>query len=243
MPEREFEETEHKAAAMRRAIEQAAEAMDAPIRSADGQATNGPVWEGPPVGSRNRARRHAGSQQGAWGGHDMKQQPPPRMRPGRTALLASAASAALAATALTGAPASATLSGPGVTAGHNITVFHNIDFVAVFGWGLGDTLTVTVERDGVLIGTATGAAVDTPEGPGLEVNHGPEGAPLPGDCWEGHTPDIRPGDVVSVTDGAVTDQVTVDNIAFTGQPSELGQVPCASVPERRPRASRRASNR
>ncbi len=149
----------------------------------------------------------------------MKKQPPPRMRTGRTALLATAASAAVAATALTGAPASATLSGPGVAAGHNITVFHNIDFVAVFGWGLGDTLTVTVQRDGVPIGTATGAAVETPEGPGLEVNHGPAGAPLPGDCWEGHTPDIRPGDVVSVTDGTVTDQVTVDDIRFTGNPS------------------------
>jgi Chitobiase/beta-hexosaminidase C-terminal domain len=147
----------------------------------------------------------------------MKKQPP-RMRFGHTALVASAA---LAATALTDVPASATLSGPGVATGHNITVFHNIDFVAVFGWALGESLTVSVERDGVLIGTATGPTVDTPEGPGLEVNHGPEGAPVAGDCWEGHTPDIRPGDVVRVTNGTVTDQVTVDDIAFTGRPSEL----------------------
>ena len=33
---------------------------------------------------------------------------------------------------------------------------------------------------------------------GLEVNHGPEAAAIAGDCWEGNTPDIRPGDVVSV---------------------------------------------
>jgi hypothetical protein len=146
----------------------------------------------------------------------MKKQPP-RMRLGHTALIASAA---MAATALAGVPASATLSGPGVSDGHNVTVFHNIDFVAVFGWTLGEELTVNVTRDGVQIGTSTGLAVETPEGPGLEVNHGPEGAPVAGDCWVGHTPDIRPGDVVTVSNGTLTDQVTVDDIGFTGKPFE-----------------------
>ena len=83
-------------------------------------------------------------------------------------------------------------------------------------------MTVTVERNGVLIGTATGAAAD-PEAAGvggLEVNHGPEAAALPGDCWEGNTPDIRPGDVVTATGPTGTDQVIVDNIAFTGDPVE-----------------------
>ncbi|MDQ4086187.1 MAG: chitobiase/beta-hexosaminidase C-terminal domain-containing protein [Actinomycetota bacterium] len=110
---------------------------------------------------------------------------------------------------------------PGVRAGKSITVFHNIDFVAVFGYGpVGRQVTVRVLRDGVTIGSATGPTVSTPEGPALEVNHGPEGAPLPGDCWSGHTPDIRPGDHIVVTDGAGRDRVIVDDIRFTGDPSE-----------------------
>lgn len=132
------------------------------------------------------------------------------------------ATAGLAASALAAVPASATVTDVGVNAGHNITVFHNIDFIAAFGWTEGETLTVTVERGNTVIGTSSGPAVVTPEGPGLEVNHGPEGAPVAGDCWVGHTPDIRPGDRVTVTNGTLTDQVVVDNIAFTGQPSELG---------------------
>jgi hypothetical protein len=128
------------------------------------------------------------------------------------------AAAGLAASAVAALPASATINS--MAAGHNITVFHNIDFVAVTGWAADASLTVTVERGGVQIGTATGAASD-PEATGasgLEVNHGPEGAPVAGDCWEGQTPDIQPGDVVSVTDGTTTDQVVVDNIRFTGDP-------------------------
>jgi Chitobiase/beta-hexosaminidase C-terminal domain len=108
---------------------------------------------------------------------------------------------------------------PGVRAGKSITVFHNIDFVAVFGYGpVGRQVTVRVVRNGVTIGSATGPTVETPEGPGLEVNHGPEGAPVAGDCWQGSTPDIKPGDRIVVTDGAGRDEVIVDNIAFTGDP-------------------------
>jgi hypothetical protein len=127
------------------------------------------------------------------------------------------AGAALGATTV---PASASLTGPGVDAGQNITVFHNLDFVAVFGYGpIGTVITVDVIRDGVRIGTATGPTVDTPEGPGLEINHGPEGIPQPGDCWDRVTPDIRPGDRIVVTEGADTDEVTVDDIRFTGAPA------------------------
>jgi Chitobiase/beta-hexosaminidase C-terminal domain len=135
----------------------------------------------------------------------------------RSAVLASAA--ALAATAVSAVPASASLTGDGVRAGANITVFHNIDFVAVFGYGsVGQPITVEVLRDGVTIGTATGPAVDAEGLPGLEVNHGPEGPAVAGDCWQGTTPDIQPGDVVHVTSGGTTDEVTVDDIRFTGDP-------------------------
>lgn len=122
--------------------------------------------------------------------------------------------AGLAANAV---PAWASLTGPGVDAGQNITVFHNIDFVGVFGYGpTGSVITVDVIRAGVRIGTVTAPTVDTPEGPGLEINHGPAGLAQPGDCWEGTTPDIQPGDRIVVTEGTDTDEVTVDDIRFTG---------------------------
>jgi hypothetical protein len=145
--------------------------------------------------------------------------------PSKRRMLAIAASAALAAGtlgAVAAVPASGTQTGPGVRPGSNITVFHNIDFVAVFGYGrpVNRQVTVRVLRRGVVIGSASGPSIDAEGLPGLEVNHGPEGAARPGDCWEGHTPDIRPGDVIRVTDARGTDQVTVDNIAFTGPPVE-----------------------
>jgi hypothetical protein len=140
----------------------------------------------------------------------------------RWAKLGVAASvAALAPTAVSTMPAEGTV--VDVAPGHNVTVFHNIDFVAVFGHAANDQVTVQVMRNGVEIGTATGSAAgDAPE-IGLEVNHGPEGTPVDGDCWVGHTPDIRPGDriIVSNATAETTDTVVVDNIAFTGRPREL----------------------
>jgi hypothetical protein len=129
---------------------------------------------------------------------------------------------AIAAQACLGAaPAMASLTGPGVSAGKNITVFHNLDFVGVYGYGpVGEPITVDVVRDGVTIGTATGSSVDTAQGPGLEVNHGPKGIPQPGDCWTGTTPNIRPGDRILVTSASTHDEVTVDNIRYTGKPAE-----------------------
>ena len=131
-----------------------------------------------------------------------------------SAVMASGAALPLVAT-----PASASLTGPGVDAGQNITVFHNIDMVAVFGFGpVGSTVTVDVFRGTAKIGTATGPAVDGGDGPGLEVNHGPEGTAQPGDCWIGAAPDVRPGDRIVVTHAGDVDEVTVDDIHFTGGP-------------------------
>ena len=134
-----------------------------------------------------------------------------------TALLAGAT---LGATTV---PASASLTGPGVDTGQNITVFHNLDFVALSGYGpAGTVVTVDVLRNGLQIGTATGPTVDSPEGAILEINHGPEGTPQPGDCWDKKTPDIRPGDQIVVTEGTDTDEVTVDDIRFIGTPIASG---------------------
>jgi len=139
----------------------------------------------------------------------------------RAAVAAVAALAAGTLGAVNAVPAEGLVGPAGVRAGKSITVFHNIDFVAVFGYGpVGRLVTVRVVRNGVTIGSATGRTVSTPEGPGMEVNHGPEGAPVPGDCWEGSTPDIKPGDRIVVVDGAARDEVLVDDIRFTGDPAE-----------------------
>ena len=134
--------------------------------------------------------------------------------------LSAATLLALSGLTVAAAPASASLTGPGVDAGQNITVFHNVDFVGVFGYGpVGTTVTVDVVRAGVVVGTASGPTVDTPEGPGLEVNHGPVGAAAPGDCWTGTTPDVRPGDRIVVRESSGdTDEVTVDDLRWTGPP-------------------------
>ena len=132
--------------------------------------------------------------------------------------------AALAPTALSTAPAEGRVID--VAPGHNLTVLHNIDLVMTTGHAVNDTLTVEVRRNGVPIGTtAPGNAVEIVPGEvGLEVNHGPEVAPAPGDCFDGGTPDIRPGDriVVENSTAGTTDTVVVDNLQFTGRPRELG---------------------
>jgi Chitobiase/beta-hexosaminidase C-terminal domain len=133
---------------------------------------------------------------------------------------------ALSASALAATPADAEVVGDSVADDHNIGVFHNIDFVAAFGAAPGTATTVEVLRDGHRIGTATGAAIDVGEFPapnngGLEVNHGPEGAPVPGDCWEGVTPDVIPGDHVTVTRGAEVEEIIVDDITIDDGPTRL----------------------
>jgi hypothetical protein len=141
-------------------------------------------------------------------------------RKGRTRGLKAAAALAVAAlvpTMLNSTPAEGQIVNPGdVAEGHNITVFHNIDFVAVFGHTAGDALTVEVLRNGNVIGTATGPARGEAGEIGLEVNHGPEAEPLAGDCWEGPlgTPNIRPGDEIRVTYPGGVDSVLVDRIRF-----------------------------
>jgi hypothetical protein len=100
-------------------------------------------------------------------------------------------------------------------AGKSVLLFHNTDFVGVFGYAPGSPVRVEVVRAGHVVGAVSAPAVVTAEGPGLEVNHGPVGAAQPGDCWENFTPDVRPGDKIVVTGDGGQDVVFVDDIEIT----------------------------
>ena len=80
----------------------------------------------------------------------------------------------------------------------------------------GELRVVPVWSNLTSIGTVTAPTVDTRTGPGIEINHGPIGLAQPGDCWDGTTPNILRGDRIVVTEGTDTDEVTVDDIRFTG---------------------------
>jgi len=140
----------------------------------------------------------------------------------RSALVGAAALAAATLGAVDAVPASGSVAPGGVRPNRVITVVHNLDFVSVGGYvQLGREVTVRVVRNGVTIGTATGKTTHIADfGAGLEVNHGVETFLRPGDCWEGHTPDIRPGDHVVLTDSGGRDEVVVDDIRFTGRPEQ-----------------------
>jgi hypothetical protein len=145
--------------------------------------------------------------------HDTSANQPHTRRTGRLKVAAAVAAAAMVPVAISTAPAEGTIVQVAPT--HNITVFHNIDFVAVFGYEPGELLTVQVVRNGTVIGSATGPARGEAPEVGLEVNHGVDGTPLAGDCWDGGTPDIRPGDHITVTSPLGSDdEVVVDNIKF-----------------------------
>jgi hypothetical protein len=140
---------------------------------------------------------------------------------GRRARWRGAAAAGLIGAAVLCADAQASLTTPeSVRAGHNIAVFHEIDFVATLGHVPGERLAVDVFRGDHRIARVAAPAIATADGAGLEINHGPEGAPRPGDCWSQVTPDIRPYDRIRVTSaGGGTDEVLVDDIVVESGPA------------------------
>ena len=115
-------------------------------------------------------------------------------RGARLAVLASSVAALAVAS-----PASAAIVEPPPLP-HVFTVFPDRDFVSVEGYGSGEQLTVRVLRNGVQIGSASGAA--GPDGI-FEVNH-PGGA-----CWDGSTPNLMAEDKVVV--------------APAGSPADVGE--------------------
>lgn len=144
---------------------------------------------------------------------------PNRNRHQMTWTMGRSAAVAVVLAGLAAGPASAAVGPQGIRAGHNITVFENIDMVASFGHLDGAPTQVDVFRGDHRIATARGRAVDAGEGGALEVNHGPAGAPQPGDCFEGATPDLQPGDRIVVSnpgdagvDEAIVDGITIDSV-------------------------------
>jgi hypothetical protein len=104
-------------------------------------------------------------------------------------------------------------SGPG-----NIEVFPNRDMVAIEGYAAqaGQTATLTVTRGGQTVGTATGEVDDTGF---MEWNHeaSPDGQGGFVGCFTDVTPDLQPGDQVSVSfdDSPLVDSMTVSSAAVT----------------------------
>ncbi|HYO83418.1 MAG TPA: hypothetical protein VES20_18595, partial [Bryobacteraceae bacterium] len=72
---------------------------------------------------------------------------------------------------------------------HEIISFPQRDFVSAAGYKDVEQVDVLVMREGRVVSTSTGLIPDAEEGL-VEVNH-PGGG-----CWDGNTPDIRPGDIV-----------------------------------------------
>jgi hypothetical protein len=132
------------------------------------------------------------------------------MRP-RAAAWKWATAAAVAGSVALCADANAALTEPGsVRTGHNVSVFHEIDFVATFGHQVGTPLRVEVFRGSHLIARAEGPAVSTPEGgtdtilvDDIVVGSGPAPDPdVPGDIvLTGHARSALGGPVADALEG------------------------------------------
>jgi len=133
--------------------------------------------------------------------------------------------ATLAALGVTGLVAFGTApAGAAVAPGHTILSAHNIDFIGAFGYAVGEELTISVARPGRgVIASVTAPAADTPDGGGLELNHGPAGEPIPGDCWENRVPDVLPGDTIRVAHAGGEDSIVVDDIDILRAPRLVGE--------------------
>ncbi|NUO34727.1 MAG: Ig-like domain-containing protein [Dermatophilaceae bacterium] len=97
---------------------------------------------------------------------------------------------------------------------HTIISFPERDFVSAEGYAEGDAVTVEVIRSGFTVGVSHVLPADDLGTLGfdgfVEVNH-PGGG-----CWEGVTPDIRPGDVVRLTTASgEVDQTTTAGVTVT----------------------------
>jgi len=124
------------------------------------------------------------------------------------------AAAVLAATAAFAAPAGAAVNGS-----HVVAVLPATQGLELSGYPVGDTLNVHVIRNGVTIGSATGTTTPDRKDPNNGVLNVAGGAPP---CWTGSTPQILPGDEVTVDDGgAGLDSTIVQNVGATSLERDL----------------------
>jgi chitobiase/beta-hexosaminidase-like protein len=128
---------------------------------------------------------------------------------------ATSAAAALAATAALAAPAGAAVNGS-----HVVAVLPATQGLELSGYPVNDALNVHVKRNGVTIGSATGTTTPDKKDPNNGVLNVAGGAPP---CWTGSTPQILPGDEVTVDDGgAGVDSMIVQNVAATSLERDPG---------------------
>jgi hypothetical protein len=101
-----------------------------------------------------------------------------------------------------------------VNAGHTVFVLKNDSIVEAEGYVPGENLLVQVKRDGVVVGSVEGRA-SNPGGTFI-INHDV--------CWDRFTPQILPGDVVTVASngGATVERVPVTDISVTEGPVLVG---------------------
>ncbi len=117
---------------------------------------------------------------------------------------------ALCAAAAIAAVGPASGASAAVSAPHNVTALYNTSGLELSGYPAGAQLTAQVVRNGVTIGTASGAA----DAAGiLDVN--------PTACWETWTPEILPGDTVRVSGAGIADTTVVQNVT-AGAPVQSG---------------------
>lgn len=95
---------------------------------------------------------------------------------------------------------------------HTVFVLKNDSIVEVEGLQPGEQTLVEVVRNGVVVGSVNQPASNP--GGTLIINHDL--------CWDNHTPEILPGDVVRVTTAAGVDTVPVRNISVTEGPTVTG---------------------
>lgn len=103
------------------------------------------------------------------------------------------------------------------------TMFPARDFVEVAGLSGGDVVDVELLRAGVVVGEARNIAAfqEAVNGPFIVLVNHPGGT---NKCWDGHTPDVLPGDVfrATVTSGpsaGPAEDATVANVTVTQQAS------------------------
>ena len=103
------------------------------------------------------------------------------------------------------------------------TMFPARDFVEVAGLSGGDVVDVELLRAGVVVGEARNIAAfqEAVDGPFIVLVNHPGGT---NKCWDGHTPDVLPGDVfrATVTSGpsaGPAEDATVANVTVTQQAS------------------------